>query len=284
MTKQWHPAFVQLLRPSVQGHYEVKTNVAVGDAPRLADILLLRRVSRRSPPFRGLWRHLTTWNVLEFKGPTVSPRNEDLDLLVELGLGIHRRLNEERERDGEAPVSAGEVSFWYLANHLGSRLIAGWREQAGGLDEVGEGLWQGTVLRRPVFLVSGADLPVERDSLPLHLVGKGSAETEHEVARFLVEHPKLWHEYGGWLAAFHQGAYQEVEAMAKTKRRNFEFNLEPLIETMGVEAIVKAVGAEAVIKALTSGKALKELSPETCRELIEVLRQKADSPANPSSK
>ena len=141
MKKQWHPAFVQLLLPSVEGHYEVKTNVPVGDAPRLADILLLQRPSRGPLPFRGLWRHLTTWNVLEFKGPTVSPRSEDLDLLVELGLGIYRRLNEERGQEGQAPVAPAEVSFWFLANHLGSALARRLREQVGRLlEEHGQGV------------------------------------------------------------------------------------------------------------------------------------------------
>jgi hypothetical protein len=89
---------VQLLRSLVEDYYELQTGVPVGDAPRLADLVLLRRHSPRALPFRGLWRFLTTWNVLEFKGPTVSVRHGDLDLLIELGLGIHRRLNEERTR------------------------------------------------------------------------------------------------------------------------------------------------------------------------------------------
>jgi hypothetical protein len=33
MTKQWHPTFARLLRPLLEGHYEIKTNFPVGDAP-----------------------------------------------------------------------------------------------------------------------------------------------------------------------------------------------------------------------------------------------------------
>jgi hypothetical protein len=65
---QWHPIFAELLRPMLQDYYEVQTNVPVGDAPREADILLVRRTSNQPTPFHGLWRHLKTWNVLEFKG------------------------------------------------------------------------------------------------------------------------------------------------------------------------------------------------------------------------
>ncbi len=62
---QWHPIFAQLLRPAVEAYYEVETTFPVGDAPREADFVLLRRMTGPPPPFRGLWRNLTPWNVLE---------------------------------------------------------------------------------------------------------------------------------------------------------------------------------------------------------------------------
>jgi hypothetical protein len=98
--KQWHPIFAKVLRPAVEVYYEVQTNLPVGDAPREADFVLLRRTAQAPPPIRGLWRHLTPWSILEFKGLTVSPRRADVDLLIELGLGIDRRLQEERARQG----------------------------------------------------------------------------------------------------------------------------------------------------------------------------------------
>ncbi len=278
--QQWHPTFARLLRPLAEGHYEVKTDVPVGDMPRQADIVLLRRTSRGPLPFRGLWRDLTTWNVLEFKGPTVSPRGGDLDLLAELGLGIHRRLNEERHREGGPPLGPAEVSFWYLANHLGTRLLRAWRRHAGPLEQHGPGVWRCEVLRRPVFLVGGNQLPVEQDSLPLHLIGEGPAETERQMAQFLVERPNLWEEYGGWLAVLHEKAYQGVEVMAKTKRRKFDFNLAPLIEAVGERRVIDALGKKKVIEALgpediaeilESDECLEKLSPERRRRLIEKL-------------
>jgi hypothetical protein len=139
--KQWHPVFAALLRPLVESHYELQTNVPVGDAPRAADILLLRRTRPGTLPFTGLWRDLTTWNVLEFKGPTVSPRDGDLEDLVEVGLGIHRRLNEERHRQQQAVLGPEQVSFWYLANRLGRRLLASWEQRMGGLEQRGDGVW-----------------------------------------------------------------------------------------------------------------------------------------------
>src|SRR5439155_17840199 len=114
----------------------------------------------------------------EFKGPTVSPRDADLDLLVELGLGIHRRLNEERTKQKRPVLGPEEMSLWYLANRLGRRLLRGWGQRVPGLSPHGPGIWRCTVLGRPVFLVSGSELPVEEASLPLHLIAQESGETE----------------------------------------------------------------------------------------------------------
>jgi hypothetical protein len=108
---QLHPIFDDLLRRALQDYYELQTNVPVGDLPREADIVLVRRSLTAKRPFRTLWKHLTRWNVLEFKGRSESARVNDVDLLVEVGLGIHRRL---REQEPNATIGRAEVSFWYL--------------------------------------------------------------------------------------------------------------------------------------------------------------------------
>src|SRR5258708_202231 len=121
---QWHPLFAHLRRPWVESPYEVRTDQPVGDLPRQSDVVLLRKTSASPAPFHGLWSRLTTWNVLEYKGPTVSPRFDELHDLVELGLGIHRRLNELQAKQRQPEMDYAEVSFWYLVNHLGSRFPA----------------------------------------------------------------------------------------------------------------------------------------------------------------
>jgi hypothetical protein len=282
MKRQWHPLFARLLRPLVESHYEVQTGVPVGDAPRLADIVLLRRTSAARLPFRGLWRHLTTWSVLEFKGPTVAARPADIDLLVELGLGIHRRLNEQRVRDGEAPLGAADVSFWYLANRLGRHFLDQARASLGEVEAQGPGVWRCGALRRLVFLVSGVELPVDRDSLPLHIVGDEPAPTGRRVAEFLAAHPALWDEYSGFLATMHPDLWEEVRAMSKTtgKRRKFDFYILPVIEEMGLERVIEQVGLERVIEAVGVERVVRakglpwlvsQLTPEERRQLKDLL-------------
>ena len=168
---QWHPIFAQLLRPAVEAYYEVETTFPVGDAPREADFVLLHRMIGAPPPFTGLWRNLTPWNVLEYKGPTVSPRRGHIESLIELGLGIDRQLRARPTAAGQRRLAPEEMSFWYLANHLGRRFVREATRLLVELEPVGPGLWRSKVLGRLVFLVSSIDLPVEADSLPLHIVG-----------------------------------------------------------------------------------------------------------------
>jgi hypothetical protein len=260
--KQWHPLFAQLLRPVVEDYYELQTTVPVGDTPREADFVLLRRTSRTVPPFRGLWRHLTPWNVLELKGPTVAPRREDLELLVELGLGIERRLRRNLTASQRRRPAPEEVSFWYLANHLGVRFLRDAERKLGRLTVLGPGLWRSHVLTRLVFLVSGVDLPVEEESLPLHVIGKEPLATEREVARLVVERPELQTRYGGWLAMLHPAAWEEVETMARAAGRAPMIDWRPVIERYGLDEIIRQVGVERVIEQIGTKELVKQIGIE----------------------
>ncbi len=256
---QWHPVFAELLRPAVESHYEVATNVPVSDVPREADFVLLRRTRAGPLPFTGLWRHLTGWNVLEFKGPTVKPRAGDLHLLIEVGLGIFRRKNEERAKQGEALLAPEEVSFWYLARRLGPRLRRVWGRRGGGLSELGPGVWRCAVLGHLVFLLSGAELPVEEDSLPLHIVGPEAQKIDEAMARLVTERPALWERYRGWLATLHPDAYEEILSMDKTKRRRTEPSLDYLIRTLGLDWLIRQAGAKHIIEHMGAKRVISEL-------------------------
>jgi hypothetical protein len=255
--RQWHPLFAQLLRPVVEQYYEVQTTVPVGDTPREADLVLLRRTATGRPPFRGLWKDLTVWNVLEFKGPTVSARVRDLDLLVELGLGIDRRLNEERRKQRQRPLEPGEVSFWYLANRLGSRFVRQAGQKLGQLEAHAAGVWRCTLLQRPVFLVSTVALPVDEDSLPLHVVSQEPPEIEKVVADLVMAQPALWQRYGTWLATIHPRLSEEVQLMARAK--GFQIDLRPAIEQLGLDYVIEQVGLERIIEQVGVKRVVEEV-------------------------
>jgi hypothetical protein len=244
--------------------------VPVGDAPRLADILLLRRTSRK-PPFRGLWRWLTLWNVLEYKGPTVSARVTDLDTLLELGLGIRRRLNEEQRRRSRPLADRANVSFWYMANQLGRRFRHEIGDLLGPLETLGPGTWRAIVARHPVVFVSGRNVPVEHDSLPLHLLTTEPDAKHLEMARFVVENEELWAEYGPFLTTLVGDLFEEVRRMARTKRTSFPF-YENIVKNVGRKELIRQIGVKEFIDEVGVDAIVAQLTPEERRRLQQRLQ------------
>jgi hypothetical protein len=211
------------------------------------------------------------WNVLEFKGPSVSSRSRDLDRLIELGLGIDRRLNEDRATDGLRPLDRNEVSFWYIRSRLGRRFLQKAGELLPGLELAERAIWKCILVGRPVYLVSGADLPVDDETVPVHLASKEGRNTELAVARLIAEKESLWNEYGGWLSTLHPAVFEELEAMAQKLGRRLPIDFRPVIDKLGVSAVIDQVGVDRVIAAIGENelmeKLLQKLSPSKRREL-----------------
>lgn len=262
---QWHPIFDDLLRRALQDYYEVQTNVPVGDLPREADIVLVRRASAARPPFRTLWKHLTRWNVLEFKGRSESARVNDVDLLVEVGLGIHRRLQEQQPK---TKIPRLEISFWYLANHLGKRFLNRVIELTGALESIGPGLWRGRVLGRTLWLVSNGDVPIDAESVPVSVVSDQSAERVLQLAKVVVSSEELWQTYGPLLEVNFPDQVREFEDMA-TKRGRKKFGMSDLarnaIAAASPEELEKIGAAEKVVDKMGLDRFLAGLTQEQRR-------------------
>jgi hypothetical protein len=247
---QWHPLFVRLLRPVVEDYYEIETNVAVGDVPREADIVLLRRAEAAEPAFEVVWKYLTPWNVLEYKGPSVSARVSDLRLLVELGLGIYRKVNEERAKNKQRPVAASEVSFWYLRHHLGARFRTRAQRLLGvnALEQRAAGIWTCRLLDHLVYLVSGEGLPLSRESFPLQFLQPQLPAWDRAAAELILGDAALQESCASLLPTLHPGLLKEIVNMARTRTKWPKPDLEPLVEWMGgIEAVIKQLGMERVL-------------------------------------
>lgn len=270
---QWHPYFAKLLRPLLEDYFDVQINVPVGDAPREADLVLVRRKAPGKLPFHGLWKHLTSWNVLEYKGPTASARFGDLDLLVELGLGIHRRLREKQ--NASLMRAAHEVSFWYLTHHLGKRFLRQAARTLGSLDTLGPGIWRCTLLGRLIFLVNGEELPVETDSLPFHILEPETTEREQAIARVLIDQPNLLPTLGNWVLSLHPALLREITKMARTKQLNPK--IKPLVEFLGIDEVAKQLSDDKEIpdadKENLARRLLASLAPARRRAFRKSLRE-----------
>jgi hypothetical protein len=282
MATQWHPLFARLLRPLLEEFYEVQASVPVGDAPRQADILLLRRRRRERPPFQGLWRYLSTWNILELKGPTDTARVRHLDALMELGLGVDRQLQEERARQNRSALARDEVSFWYLANHLGRRFLREAESLVPDLAGVGEGVWGGTVLGRPLTLVSNQDAPVERDTLPIHVLVPEPVEWTRAVMEELAVQRDRWAFYAAWLAVRFPQLWEEVKQMARRANQGPTLDLPPVVDYLGIDEVIRQIGFKRLIEEMGLKRVVdevgvnrlaSELTPKQRRELMKALQK-----------
>jgi hypothetical protein len=292
MTTQWHPLFAKLLGLLINEYYDIQTEVPVSELPRRSDLLVLRRHTSATPPFQGLWSHLTDWNVIEFKGPSDSAEEADLELLLHVGTGLAFRLNEERRVKKEEVLPYHRVSFWYLAPTLGETFLGHARSRTLFEYQTG-GLWRGSVWNHPVWLLSYHDVPVEEDTIPLHLLDS-EPNVPRSLGELVVQRQELLERFAMWLRALQPELWKEIRHMASTVRdriidwealgeiTNLEEVLpfipsdrvvavigrERLIETMGLAQIIEASETEKLVDAL------KHLPPEQFQEMLHRLQQK----------
>jgi hypothetical protein len=73
-------------------------------------------------------------------------------------------------------------------------------------------------------------------------------------------------------AALHPAAWKEIFAMAKTNRGGPEFDLQPIVETMGLRKVIEKLGKEEVIEEL-----LASLTPAKLRELQLLLSAESEA-------
>ena len=193
---------------------------------------------------------------------------DDIDLLIELGLGIHRRLNSEGAKKRERATPAADVSFWYLASRLGRRVLANAAAKIRGLEEIGAGIWCGSFLDRKIFVVSGVDLPVENDSVPFHILAVESHDKELAAARLILGQPTLWDLYSQFLGTLHPDLMKELNAMARTSAKGPKFHLKPLVDLMGMKEAIDQMGVNEVIAHLVSdAKEKKKLMLALIKEM-----------------
>jgi hypothetical protein len=86
-----------------------------------------------------------------------------------------------------------------------------------------DGLWRTALLRHPILLVSGCHLAVEKDTLPIHLLGVETEEKSHEVDRLVNSQPALREQYQQIWASLHPEKLKEFLAMARSTKKARSF-------------------------------------------------------------
>jgi hypothetical protein len=287
MSTQWHPLFARLLTVQLGDYYEIHPEFPVSDLPRRGDFLIVRRQEGLEPPFRGLWNHLTDWNVIEFKGPSDDAEGDDLEKLAHVGTGITYRLNEERRANKQQTLANRQVSLWYIAPTLGDTFLDAARSRSTLNYETG-GLWTGRCWGHPLFLLSARNARVEEDTVPLWLIEGDPPPSA--VGELVMQREDLLARYASWLVGLQPTLWEEVRAMARTKgiidweavARTGE-DVAEIVRFIPPEQVVKVLGLEKVIEAAGAEKALDalltQLSPEQLQEMLKRRQQQTEPPA-----
>jgi hypothetical protein len=257
---QWHPLFAHFLRPMLGAFYEVETERPVSDLPRRADVVVLRRTGGAPPPFTGLWSHLRPWNVLELKGPTDSPEEVDLELLMHVGTGITLAYNEERGKSRLEPMPSSQVALWYFALSLGPTFLEALQKRA-FLTYQGGGLWLGQTWGHPVLFVSYGDLPVEVDSIPLHLLRRPGDTPPPGLASLLVQQAALLPAYNSWIATAHNPLWKEMKQMASLIPPEW-INWKEVFPTIDLKQLIQALNPQDVLDVWGPERFFQLLGPE----------------------
>ena len=284
MSTQWHPLFVHLLQLLIGEHYEVKPEEPVSDLPRRGDLLVIRRHGGETPPYQGLWSHLTEWNVFEFKGPSDDAEEDDLELLMHVGAGLTYRINEERRKRKESRLGNRQMSFWYLAPNLGETFLGHARSRLHLTYETG-GLWRGLAWGHPIWLVGYRDAPVEVDTIPLHLLEQ-QPSSARLLAELILQRQDLLLRFGGWFGALQPALWKEIELMANTTSSGPRIDWETvsqfpgfgeyirllppdkLIQMMGVKRAIETIGLPRVIEEVGLDRVIETVDPNRVIEML----------------
>ncbi len=277
MSTQWHPLFAHLLKLLVGKWYDVEPEVPVSDLPRRGDVLVVRRQAESEPPFRGLWSHLTDWNVIEFKGPTDTPEADDLELLMAVGAGIAYRLNEQRREAGEPSLAADQVSYWYLAPQLGTTFLGQARLRT-AFDYEGNGLWRGRAWGHRVWLMSYREAAVEEDALPLFLLDR-QQPAPSGLTELMVSHEELLREFGGWVKTLRPQLWEEIRRMVTEPGSIIDWvevakvtDLDGAIRVIPPERVIEILGVAEAIRIIGLGRVIEELGLTRVLEVVSLAR------------
>ena len=111
MALYWHPFLAELLRQDYGNHLLIEEEVALGDMPLRADLLLIRRDP--AVPLPSPFCFLGERTLVEYKSPDDTATQDDLVKLEIYGLLYAQRQGMTHRRD---------LTLWLLASHFQSHV------------------------------------------------------------------------------------------------------------------------------------------------------------------
>jgi hypothetical protein len=103
---------------------------------------------------------------------------------------------------------------------------------------------------------------------PLHVLGIEPQEKQQQVGRFLAEDQQRLEAYSGVFAAVHPKIWQEVKAMARSKREKFEMDIRPAVETIGLDEAIAQIGEKQIIEQIGQKHIIEQIGEKQIIEQI----------------
>jgi hypothetical protein len=138
----------------------------------------------------------------------------------------------------------------------------------GDLEELGRGVWRVRIVGRSLILVNNRDVPVERDSVPVHLLVHESIESTRAVAREVASQSDLLRLYGGWLMIKFPDLWKEVRHMARKTSNAPFFDFRPVINTIGLDEFIRQVGLERMVEEIGLERVIEQVGLERVIEQV----------------
>ena len=246
MALYWHPFLAELLRQTYSDRLIIEEEVALGDMPLRADLLLIRRDPTVALPFP--FGFLGAQTLVEYKSPDDAATQADLVQLETYGLLYAQR---------EGIVARRDLTLWLLASHFRARVSRREGAYLAGVQELGRGVTQGTVDGFPTFFLDLTHLPLEPAALPLLMVAKGPRE--RALVEFLVDHFQEYPQYVRFLQELHIQTLREVLRMKQLSPEQIGIDYRALLDLIGEERAIDLIGEERAIDLIGEERLLEDL-------------------------
>jgi hypothetical protein len=260
MALYWHPFLAELLRQDYGDRLIVEEEVALGDMPLKADLLLIRRDPTVALPFP--FSFLGAQTLVEYKSPDDAAKQEDLvkleiySLLYALREGIEERRN---------------LTLWLVASHFHSNVSREVGAYLTGAQQENPGVTRGTLDGFPTCFVDLNKLPVLPAALPLLMVAKGPHE--RQLVEFLIDHLTEYPKHLQFLRELHAQILREVLRMRQLTPEQIGIDYQALLDLIGEERALDLIGKERALDLIGKERALDLIGEE---QAIQLLAQKAN--------
>jgi hypothetical protein len=259
MALYWHPFLADLLRQRYGDRLVIHENVPLGDLPLEADLLLIRRDLQQALPYP--FALLGERTLVEFKSPDESADQAALQQLETYAMLYLQRA-------GLGPRQG--VTLWLVASQFARDVSQRGAAELVQQFEAGPGVIGGSVDGFPTYLVDLQEVPFTPETLPLHVVARGSQE-QHMVEYVLDHHQEYPHELD-LVQRLHPQMLLEVLHMRQ---------LTP--EQIGLDypALLKLIGDERALKLMGPKRALDLIGEEEVRQWLAQRGQSPSAAAGP---